>query len=282
MPSDLSHSGAFPEYQLRSDRFLGLSSLTKSFLAVVGIQRLPKVNLLDTPSRRAKGLVLVFPGIEGHSEINESIVRGLAAAGIPYAIQVQRWCRFSFWNPLHLTMETHNRRMAAQIAELVCAYRRSSPVSPIYLVGHSAGAGMVLFVLEALANRSCKAEPIVETAVLLAAAVSEDFPFETVIPETRTGIWNFSSAFDFIASVLGTLVFGTMDRRHKISIGAAGIRRKCRLRPTVTEPRASSNPVLNEIRYSPRMITAWNLGGHFGCTNSAFVKKHVAPLFEKP
>lgn len=281
MQSDLSHSGALPDYQQRSDRFLGLLSLTKSLLAVIGIQRLPKVNLLDTPSRRAKGLVLVFPGIEGHSEINEGIVRGLAAAGIPYAIQVQRWCRFPFWNPMHLTMETHNRTMAARTAELIREYRGSFPDAPIHLVGHSAGAGMALFVLEALSDHSCTTEPVVESAVLLAAAVSRKFPFEAVISETRTGIWNFSSVFDFFASVFGTLVFGTMDRRHQISIGAAGLHRKSGLRLRENEPMAStalSKPVFTEIRYSPRMITAWNLGGHFGCTNSAFVKKHVAPL----
>lgn len=280
MESDSFRLSPSTACQRHSDLRLGLTSLVKSFLAVVGIQHLPKNDPLNTPVRRAQGLVLVFPGIEGHSEINQSIVRGLVAADLPYAIQIQQWCRFSFWNPFHLTMEHHNRMAASRIAELIRCYHHTVPDRPIHLIGHSAGAGMVLFVLEALSQESALRKPLVDSAVLLAAAVSRRYSMERSLNATRSGIWNISSPLDVFASICGTCIFGTMDRRHEISIGAVGVDssgRQTKLPDGRADHRA---PGVVEIRYSPGMIKSWNLGGHFGCTNSVFVKRHVAPILK--
>lgn len=247
---------------------LGLRSALSLGLAPIGARGAGFHRGLDDEQRQKHGLIVILPGIEGCSSINDSIARGLVAARVPHAIRIPDWRRFHVWNPLHLAMKTHNRKQAGVVADVVVDYQRNFPGQPVHLIGHSAGAGMALFTLDALPE-SCR----VESVILLAAAVSREFDAQALAQKTERGLWNFFSPLDLPTVGLGTMIFGTMDRRHACSAGALGFR--C---STNSEPKDQVSPKLFQVPYRKSMVREWNFGGHFGATNAAFVRRHLAPL----
>jgi len=245
---------------------LGAASSARLMLAPLGRSIARFHCTLATEDRLADGLVIVLPGIDGCTTVGDGIARGLYAGGIRSAVEIHDWRSFRGWNPFHLVTARKNFSRARQIVQRIADYHTEYPGRPVHLVGHSAGAGMVLFVLQQL-----PAGVMVESAVLLAAAVSRDFEVDTLSLRTQSGIWNFWSRGDLPTLGLGTLIFGTMDRRHAASAGAFGfrLRRDSQLTPIRK---------LHEVGYQYAMARCWNLGGHFGCTNAAFVSRYVVPI----
>ncbi|MEY3458061.1 MAG: hypothetical protein RL215_1218 [Planctomycetota bacterium] len=241
---------------------LGLRSIARLGLAPLGARATQFHQHLMSPQRLDRGLILILPGIEGCSTVNDSIAAGLAAAGCDLAVQIEDWRRFRPWNPLHLMLHRHNRRQAERIAESILAYQHQYPGRPIHIVGHSAGAGIALFILESLPSASP-----VDSIVLLAAAISRNYPLTAAAARVRDKIWNFYSPLDLPTTGLGTAIFGTMDRRHAVSAGALGF-----------NSNQSTCPKLVQVCFKPSMIRKWNLGGHFGWTNALFVRDQLAPL----
>lgn len=251
---------------IRTPRWLGFQSLVRLGFAPLGARAATRHRGLSTPERLERGLVVVLPGIDGCTTVSDNISWGLFAGGVAEAIQIIDWRVSRPWNPLHLTRYAHNCEEARKIAARIERYQDEHPGQPVHLVGHSAGAGMALFVLGALSEGRT-----VDSATLLAAAVSRRFDIEGLLEKTRRGIWSHWSSFDLPALGLGTLVFGTMDRRHEISAGALGFRRS-------SASDDGARPALHEVRHRWGMARDWNFGGHFGCVNAAFVQRHVAPV----
>ncbi len=250
----------------------GLRSMLRVGLCLFGERTAPFHRQLAAASRLEHGLIIILPGIEGCSSVNDSIARGLVAGQLPHAVKIIDWRKFRPWNPLHLAMLRHNQAQAGSIAEFICKYQRNYPGQPVHLIGHSAGAGIALFVLEKL-----PATHRVNSVVLLAAAVSRQFDIRPLVERTGRGIWNFYSLLDLPTVGLGTIVFGTMDRRHAISAGAMGFRTEHESTSDAHVPE-STEPQLHQIRFRTAMIRSWNFGGHFGSTNAVFVQRHVAPI----
>lgn len=251
---------------------LGLRSLLGLGLAPFGNAAANFHRSLACTSRLKHGLIIILPGIEGCSSINDSIARGLVAGGLSHAIRIIDWRRFRPWNPLHLAMERHNRNQARVIADVITDYQRNFPGQPVHLIGHSAGAGMALFVLEQLPE-----DHSVTSVTLMAAAISRKFDVTGLLNRTRAGIWNFYSPLDLPSIGLGTIFFGTMDRRHAISAGALGFQTADDRQP-VSRDKPNAGPHLHQIRFRLNMMKSWNFGGHFGPTNAVFVQKNVAPI----
>ncbi len=263
------------ERQKRALFGLGLRSLLSIGLAPLGRKAARFHSLLASPGRLEHGLIIILPGIEGCSSINDSVARGLVAAQLPHAVRIIDWRKFRPWNPLHLMMERHNRAQANVVADVIRSYQSDYPQRPVHLIGHSAGAGMALFVLEQLQR-----ENAVDSVVLLAAAVSRQFNVHRLLQRTKNGIWNFYSPFDLPTTGLGTMLFGTMDRRHTISAGAMGFRGES-LAHSAKPYDDAVRPELHQIKFQAGMIKSWNFGGHFGSTNAVFVRQHVAPILEQ-
>ena len=251
---------------------LGFRSLLRVGFALFGTTTAQFHRPLAGTTRLEHGLIIILPGIEGCSSINDSIARGLVAGQLSHAIRIIDWRRFRPWNPLHLAMERHNRTQARVVAEVITDYQRNFPGRPVHLIGHSAGAGMALFALEQL-----PAGHSVTTVTLMAAAVSRKFDVVRLLDRTRIGIWNFYSPFDLPTVGLGTILFGTMDRRHRVSAGALGFLLADESTQSA-ENFAPGGPRLHQIRFRPNMMKSWNFGGHFGSTNAVFVRQHIAPI----
>lgn len=259
----------------RVDSFrLGLQSLIGVFLAPLGslAARFHRSPSSSSTARLEHGLIIILPGIEGCSTINDSIARGLVVSQLPHAIQIIDWRRFRPWNPLQMAMQQHNRTQARALAELITEYQRNFPGRAVHLIGHSAGAGMALFILEELQDSQT-----VTTVTLMAAAISRTFDVVRLLGRTKFGIWSYYSPLDLPTVGLGTVLFGTMDRHHGFSAGALGFK--------TTEPSRlsdsgdhESGARLRQIRYHRGMAKSWNFGGHFGPTNAVFVQENVAPV----
>lgn len=269
-----SHASASDiDLQHRKAMFgLGFRSMLRVGFALFGSMTARFHRPLAGTTRLEHGLIIILPGIEGCSSINDSIARGLVAGQLPHAIRIIDWRRFRPWNPLHLAMVRHNRTQARVVAEVITDYQRDFPGQPVHLIGHSAGAGMALFALARL-----PAGHSVTSVTLLAAAVSRKFDVVRLLDRTRIGIWNFYSPLDLPTVGLGTILFGTMDRCHGVSAGALGFQTADGSTQSA-ESTAAATPKLHQIRFRPNMIKCWNFGGHFGSTNAVFVRRHIAPI----
>lgn len=240
-----------------------------------------------TAERLDKGYTLVLPGVEGTSWFNVSIARGLVDAGHDAAIEVVDWTSGNWMLfPYHLMALERNKERAREIADRIVAYQKCYPDRPVRLVGHSGGAAMTVLVLEAL--------PIdhpVESAVLLAAALSPDHDLCPAFMRTKRGITNFHSGGDALYLVAGTWALGTIDREHKASAGAVGFRLPqpwtsedvernakefCQI-AVATNRREFYDRFLVQVAYRPEMLKSFHLGGHFGPANRKFVAEWVAP-----
>ena len=110
--------------------------------------------------------------------------------------------------------------------------------------------------------------------ILLAAAVSPRFDISTALKKVERGVWNFHSCFDLFFVGIGTTIFGTIDGWHMPSAGMLGFRRSPDAEP-------GTFPEFVQTRYHPRMISDFNLGGHFGCVHRVFVAEHVAKVIAR-
>jgi pimeloyl-ACP methyl ester carboxylesterase len=220
----------------------------------------------DTPSRRESGLVIVLPGIDGLSWCTRSVARGLAEAGLPYAIEIHDWTYGPLWAIHNLRDSRRHQAHAVILCEKIAEHQSLHPGTPTFLVGHSAGGAMTLLTLE-------KLEPAarIEAGILLAPAVSPGFDVGPALARTKLGLWNFHAWRDLVFLGILTTVCGTVDGQHGPSAGLRGFRSS----PATADP---DGPQLHQVPWQWSMTKYRNFAGHFGCVNRVFVKACVAPI----
>ncbi len=214
------------------------------------------------PERLDHGLVLILPGIEGRSFLNISLMQGLIDGGVPYGLEIIDWTTGNKFLALyHLRAWRRNLRIAAQMAERITRYQHDYPGRPVWLIGHSGGAGMAALTLAALPEGSQ-----ISGVVLMAAALSPGFDLSPACEKVARGLWSFHSWNDWLFVGVGTTLFGTMDGWHIPGAGMLGFR-------PPREPRR-----FVQTGYRPAMALQFHLGGHFGCVHRVFVAETIAPI----
>ncbi len=223
-----------------------------------------------SPERADRGYTIVLPGVEGTSNRNISIARGLIDAGHPAAVEVRDWTT-GYWPlwPYHLMALERNREQACQIATQIVEYQDHYPGRPVTLIGHSGGAAMAILALEAIPP-----ERRITQVVLLAAAIAAAYDLSTALARTEQGIINFHSWGDVGYLVMGTLALGTIDRRHAVAAGASGFQAPAGL---TEERRQLYETRLQQVPYRLAMLRSFNTGGHFTPANRKFIADWVAP-----
>lgn len=221
--------------------------------------------------RRDQGYTLVLTGIEGAHVGHAGFVAGLKSGGVPSEIEVVDWTTGTPALMLvHLRAQNRNRRQAEQIAAKIVQYQDEHPGRPVNLIGHSGGGGMTLMALEALPPQRQ-----VDSAILLAAAISPDYDLAPVLTKMQRGIWNYSSIGDAGLLGVGTTAFGTMDGKHRPAAGAVGFRLP---EGAGAVERRLYSEKLFERPYRPRMAINGNLSDHFGCLNPLFARNELAAI----
>jgi pimeloyl-ACP methyl ester carboxylesterase len=162
---------------------------------------------------------------------------------------------------------SHVRREGRRLADLVQSCRAESPDRPIYLVGHSAGCGVVLTAAEELPPGS------VERVVLLAPAVSVKHDLRPVLACACQGVDVFYSHHDWVCLGIGVLVAGTTDRCWTLAAGKVGFQ------PVAFGP--EDEALFRKLRQYPWDASlSWtgHKGGHYGPYQPGFLRTFVLPL----
>jgi len=246
----------------------GISSTAGMFAFPLGHWWCRNVDGLKSADRLERGLVLVLPGIQAKSPVEYGVARGLNDAGIDMGIEIYDWTTGSYLLfTKHLCGIKRNRFEAEKLAARIIAYQDQYPGRPVYLIGHSGGAGLSLLAMEALPH-----DRKVTRLILLSAAVSPQYDLSTALEHTTHGIWNFHSHWDLFFLGLGTTTLGTIDRHHTFAAGFNGFHEF---------NSDDENVRLHQQRYCFKMLSSWNFGGHFGSTNRVFCDEWLAPLMQE-
>ncbi|NOT01505.1 MAG: hypothetical protein HOP29_12850 [Phycisphaerales bacterium] len=225
-----------------------------------------------TIEQRDVSITYVLPGIEGAGYFNRSIANGLKRGGVRGAVEIFDWTTRA--GPLgwfnHLSNETHHQVQGMRLARHIVRYQRKHPGEPIFIVAHSGGAGIALIALEALPDT----KPI-DGIILLAGAVSPDHDLTKALSRTRGALWNFYSPRDIFFLVMGTTLFGTIDRTHEASAGAVGFRLPADLSE---EGAIAYETKLHDIPWDKEMGKFGHYGGHSSSSALDFVAEYLAPI----
>jgi pimeloyl-ACP methyl ester carboxylesterase len=162
-----------------------------------------------------------------------------------------------------------HRQQARRIADRIRDLRAKSPTAPIILVGHSAGAGLVVLALENLPPSTR-----VEAVLLLAPALSRTYDLTTALRHLDGRMDVFCSDRDLLVLGVGTFIFGTVDGVHGDAAGHAGFIRPARMAGEQYNKLATHH-------FSRARELLGDDGGHFGCLNSNFAAVIVAPLLPR-
>ena len=208
----------------------------------------------STPRRLDRGMVVILPGIEGRSSLNSDIRRGLVMAGVSKALPIYSWGAPvpGVGLLINQTNVVGNRMAAENIAEYITNYQDERSGRPVYVVGHSGGGGVAVFVAEAMPPGRQ-----LDGLILLSASISRGYDLTDALSHCRKGIVSFYNPNDPLLGV-GTTVLGNVDGAHGPSAGKDGFSRPY--------------PRLYQQRVHGRGTSA-----HTAATRPSFVATRVAP-----
>jgi pimeloyl-ACP methyl ester carboxylesterase len=226
---------------------------------------------IASESLRRKGLVIILPGIEGKSSLNEHIRQGLVASGVDCAIEIHQWGLLVpvvklFANQVNVP---GNYAAGREIAKVIARYQDRYPDNPVYLVGHSGGGGIAVFALEALEKMPGKHR--ITGAVLLSPSISADYDLSVALQHTRQGVANFYNESDVAALGLATTILGNVDGGRGAAAGRAGFDR-----PGLddTPEKVFAYSKLYQVKITREMMSSRL--AHMGTTGVAFIAAYVA------
>jgi pimeloyl-ACP methyl ester carboxylesterase len=222
----------------------------------------------ELPEGAETGLVLMADGVGGLDLCERSLRQVMGERGGRRLVRPVRWGHgFGRWHS-DLTNVANHRARALDVIGEVLDWRGRRPGSPVYLVGKSGGAGIVVRALEGLPEGS------IEAVVLLAPALSPGYDLSTALKAVRREMVVFWSPMDVVILGAGTWLFKTVDRVRSVGAGMTGFRPPAGL----DEAGRSEYAKLRQVRWSPSMASTGYLGGHVGPDLPAFLRKYVVPL----
>lgn len=222
---------------------------------------------ISEPSKEClpKGVVITVPGIGGFDLLNFNAKIVLPHCDVPHKIESFRW-NHGLGRLLRDLQDTrHLKKKAKELAKRILKYKKADPRQPIYLIGHSAGTGLVLFTAELLPKNT------LERIILLSPAVSAKYDLRPALRATRREIVSYSSKLDGVILGWGTKQFGTVDRVYEQSAGLEGF---CVLDEKV--PGAHLYRRLVQIHWKPSMLP-FHGGMHHSTYMPLFMHRHLAP-----
>jgi pimeloyl-ACP methyl ester carboxylesterase len=276
IPAGTLHVPALPKIPQRAkDLWWAVAHATATRMAFMSlwVRRglgITQPRTLD-PALLEAGLTLVLPGIEAESVFTYGMCDGLADGGLPGAIRVFNWgLPFPGGYLANLTRIDRNRWRAADLAAEICRYQDAYPGRPVHLVAQSGGAGIAVFAAEAL-----PAGRMIETIVLLGAALSPRYDVSGALAHVRKGLLNSYSNKDRWVLGLGTRVFGTTDRKFTTAAGSVGFHMPEGL--TEAEKRLYEEKLI-QLPWQPEMADeGHHWGGHMCCGSEVHLARHIAP-----
>jgi len=209
--------------------------------------------------------VIMVPGIGGDGPEYGGVCRALADAGNKDRIQVFDWGYH--WPLFFVNISSGNlhEETEKKLAAFIEAWHQKNPRARIVLIGHSAGAGVILGTVARLDDATGDVGPI----ILLAPAVSPDYDLRPALRHCRTIHVFFSTEDDFWQG-FGPSLFGEYDRTHRDGAGRWGF--------TLQNRDASQRARVVQHPYDKQWDKLGNHGGHFGWLSHDFVMRVLEPL----
>jgi len=210
-----------------------------------------------------KPLVIVANGAGGSTVVSDNLLDLNSEQNLGLRIHMVPWSRN---NSLYQDLVDHQAQLhaATRIACTVTAIRKDCPNIPIYFVGNSAGARVVLAAAEMLPAKS------IDRIIVLAPAVSCSYDLTGALNASRGGIDSFYSTED---GVLESVV-----QHSKLADGLKGpAAGRVGFRPASADKKdidAFRN--VRQYRWTEEFCGS---GGHFAWTLRHNMKKAVVPLF---
>ena len=215
------------------------------------------------------GVVFVADGSGNLRGTFDRLTKAVAYEGLPLGVERVDWshgtCRI--FSDLH--GRSHQRAKGQDLADQVIAYRRAHPGNRVCLVGHSAGAAIILAAAETLPPGS------VDRIILLAPAVSPSYDLRPALACACEGIDAFYSRRDGISLLL--VAVGTADGSWTCAAGRGGFG------PVSDGP--ADELLYQRLRQHPwqrDFVGMGHHGGHFGWTGCACLRACVLPLLVGP
>ena len=165
------------------------------------------------------GVVFVVGGVGGVDPLQTCAPFSLRLAGVPHEIRVFEWTHGKFHMLRDLQDTRYLQDRAKELADQVLAVKAEDPSRPVYLMGHSAGAALVLEAAGRLPPAT------LERLIVLSAAVSPDYDLRPALRATRGEVVAFNCTLDRFMLFWGTTHFGTaIDRFYAPAAGMDGFR----------------------------------------------------------
>ena len=234
-------------------------------LVVIGVgSRTPGRGRSPSPGRAAaecRPVVWVANGAGDLRGCSTSLAEASAAAGDPVEVVPFVWSH-GYRQILRDQVDTrHAREQGGRLAAAITDQRNRDPDRRVVVVGHSAGAAVVLAATEHLPAGA------IDRLILLAPSVSTRYDLARAACVAREGIDVFSSRKDVWALGVGVRLVGTTDGGRGPAAGRKGFRL----------PGELSGRVRQHF-WSPEWGQTGHTGGHYGVYAPGFARQYLFPL----
>lgn len=221
----------------------------------------------NTESTSEKGVVFVVGGVGGWDILGPASHWELPRVGVHHEVRDFVWTH-GFGQPFKdLQDRDHLLRKAEELAEEIRKVKKLDPQRPVYLIGRSGGAGLVLAAAEKLPPDT------LERIILLSAAVSPHYDLRPALRATWGEVVSYFSDNDQFVLNWGTTHFGTIDRVYGPSAGLHGFVIPIKL----TDEERLLYRRLIQIPWTSAMILEGHFGAHTGTSLPSFVGYEIAP-----
>jgi pimeloyl-ACP methyl ester carboxylesterase len=205
-------------------------------------------------------------GIGGIDILCASAKFALPRMHVPHEVRPFHWSHGKGQLFLDLFDRPHLLRKAHELVEVVHAELAKDPSIPIFLVGRSGGAALVIHTAEQLPPQS------LERIILLSAGLSSGYDLRPALQAVRGEIVSFYSKNDQLVLNWGTRTFGTCDRVRSPGAGLGGFV----LPKDLDEPGRALYEHLVQIPWQPRMLCVGHTGSHISTALPLFIASEVA------
>jgi hypothetical protein len=144
----------------------------------------------DVKPQNKPGVVILVSGAGGMEFMQWSARWAIEADGLPLTIKEFQWTHGKFRVVRDLQDTRHLLKKADELAELVVQLKKANDQGQIFLMGTSAGTGLILAAAEKFPPAT------LERIILLSSAVSPQYNLLPALRATKKEIVSFSSDFD--------------------------------------------------------------------------------------
>lgn len=261
-PTDLSAAS-----RRRATAALALALVALSGCSTFTTVDYARMRANPVPGIQTPAAVFVADGA-GNFQVASQTLRAVARAdGYPLEVICFDWSHGYLRMLADQVDYPHARSEGRKLAELIAGYRAVHPDTPVYLMGHSAGAMVILTALEELPPCT------IDGAVLLSPSVSALYDVRPALQAIKDGLHVFYSHDDYLYLGVVTRLLGTSDRRWTSSSGRVGF---------LVAPVCYGGEMakLSQRAWRPEDAALGNNGGHFGNYQPDFLRHHVVPLLQ--